>query len=359
MVRVEVKNLGKQFGDVKAVNELSFRVDDGEFFCLLGPSGCGKTTTLRMLAGLERPDSGEIWFGDRLVNELPPSERDIAMVFQFYALYPGLTVYENLAAPLKARKMPKNEIEKAVKEAASSLRIGDVLKNTIDSVTIGERQRVALGRAIVRRPQLYLLDEPLTNLDTRLRMAMRVELVRLQRELKQTMIYVTHDQIEAITMANRIAVMNSGVLQQVATPNEVYNSPNNKFVASFIGSPSMNFVDCTFDEARSSLEFDSFRINVAHSADSIRKAASGSELTLGFRPEDVAVFPEKAPRDGIEAMVDLAELVGDKMLLHLIISKTEATAIIPRGMEPRLQKKVWIKIDKMIVFDKKTERAIA
>lgn len=357
MVKVFVRNLYKSFGPVQAVKNLNFTVDHGEFFCLLGPSGCGKTTTLRMLAGLERPDSGEIYFDDLLVNDLSPQERDVSMVFQFYALYPGITVYKNLALPLEARKMSKSEIDKAVRDTAKLLRINDILHREVSALTIGERQRVALGRAIIRKARVYLLDEPLTNLDAKLRATMRVELIRLQKELKMTTIYVTHDQIEAVTMADRIGVMNLGVLQQIGSHEEIYNSPNNKFVAGFIGTPPMNFIDCSLNEVEKTLELggssminiDSDLINI------IRSKATSQELFLGVRPEDVEITVEK----GIKAVIDSSEFLGDKQLLYLNINGNIITAVALSEMEFQCGKEIWMTFRKFLVFDKKSEIVLA
>src|SRR2546425_5442895 len=264
LARVVLEHLKKSFGKLEAVKDLSLDVEYGKFVCFLGPSGCGKTTTLRMIAGLEEPDSGSIYVGDSSVNELDASERNIAMVFQFYAMYPGITVRENLAFPLEQRRISRGEIQSRVKETAEILRIDHLLDKVATKLTSGEKQRVAIGRAIIRRPQVYLMDEPLTNLDAGLRAVMRVELSRLQRELKQTMIYVTHDQLEGMSMANKIAVMNEGQILQYDTPETIYRRPTNLFVAGFVGSPTMNFIECTLSKTngRTTLDFGSFRMNM-------------------------------------------------------------------------------------------------
>jgi multiple sugar transport system ATP-binding protein len=357
MVKVYVKGVNKSFGDIQAVKDLSFTVNHGEFFCLLGPSGCGKTTTLRMLAGLEKPDSGEIYFDELLVNDLSPQERDVAMVFQFYALYPGTTVYKNLALPLEARKMSKSEIDRAVRETAKLLRISDILRREVGALTIGERQRVALGRALVRKARVYLLDEPLTNLDAKLRATMRVELIKLQKELKMTTIYVTHDQIEAITMADRIGVMNLGVLQQVGTHEELYNSPSNKFVAGFIGTPPMNFIDCSLNEAEKTLEMGgSATININSDAVNIIKSkATSHELILGVRPEDIVIVPER----GFKAVIDSSEFLGDKQVLHLTIDGSTITAVAPGETEFQSGREVRVSFRKFLIFDRKSEIVLA
>ncbi|MBC7189544.1 sn-glycerol-3-phosphate ABC transporter ATP-binding protein UgpC, partial [Candidatus Aerophobetes bacterium] len=244
MAEVRLRNVTKVFGKVVAVKNFTLDIKDGEFIILVGPSGCGKTTTLRTIAGLEEVTSGEIYIGDRLVNDVPPKNRDIAMVFQNYALYPHMNVYQNMAFGLKLRKVPKDEIDRVVKRTAELLGIRELLDRKPKELSGGQRQRVALGRAIVRNPKVFLFDEPLSNLDAKLRIAMRAELLDLHQRLKTTTIYVTHDQLEAMTMGDRIVVMNEGLIQQVDTPQNVYDHPINKYVAGFIGSPSMNFIEC-------------------------------------------------------------------------------------------------------------------
>src|SRR5512143_515173 len=270
MAGVVYDHVTKQFGDVTAVNDLSLDVADKEFLVLVGPSGCGKTTALRLLAGLEEISAGSIYIGDRVVNDVPPKDRDIAMVFQSYALYPHMSVYDNMAFGLKLRKTPKSEIDSRVKEAADILQIGHLLQRKPKELSGGQRQRVALGRAIVRKPQVFLMDEPLSNLDAKLRVQTRAELIKLHRNLGTTFIYVTHDQIEAMTMGTRIAVMNQGLLQQVDSPQNLYDHPANMFVAGFIGSPSMNFSDATLVKQDSKLFIDggTFRLEVPE----VRKA---------------------------------------------------------------------------------------
>lgn len=254
MAGVKLVNVWKQFGEVTAVKNMNLDIKDGEFMILLGPSGCGKTTTLRMISGLEEPTKGQIYIGDKLVADpekgvfVPPKDRDIAMVFQSYALYPHMTVYDNIAFPLKLRKVPKQEIDQRVREVAEMLGLTELLKRKPRELSGGQRQRVALGRAIVRKPQVFLMDEPLSNLDAKLRVKMRAELKKLQRQLGVTTIYVTHDQVEAMTMGDRIAVINAGELQQVGSPDEVYDKPANTFVAGFIGSPPMNSMDASITE---------------------------------------------------------------------------------------------------------------
>src|SRR5262245_27076989 len=285
MAQVVLKDLVKKFDEVVAVREVNLTIKDQEFMVLVGPSGCGKSTTLRMIAGLEEISSGEIFIGERLVNDLPPKDRDIAMVFQNYALYPHMTVYDNMAFGLKMRKFPKPEIDKRVREAAQMLGIQDLLSRKPRQLSGGQRQRVAVGRAIVRHPQVFLFDEPLSNLDAKLRVQMRVELKRLHERLETTAIYVTHDQVEAMTLGTRVVVMKDGYVQQVGEPLELYGKPANKFVAGFIGSPAMNFVDVTVSDGWAQAE--GLRIKVP--AGFASRIPSGKKLTLGVRPEALRV----------------------------------------------------------------------
>jgi len=361
MPKVSVINLTKRFGALEAVKNLSLEVEDGKFVCILGPSGCGKTTTLRMIAGLETQDSGDIYIGDRLVNNLSPRERDIAMVFQFYAIYPGMSVYENLAFPLIARKIAKEEIDARVKKVAGLMQIDHLLNSMAMKLTVGEKQRVALGRAVIRQPQVYLLDEPLTNLDARLRAHMRVELKKIQRDLGQTTIYVTHDQLEAMTMADKIAVMSQGELQQFDTPENVYDHPRNLFVAGFVGSATMNFLNCTFEQHREKvvLDFGQFSIDISHLKEVLGEVATGSELILGIRPEDIVAGEQRAP-DGVEAKVDVVEPIGDKVLLDVLVGNSMLKVFAPPYTELRPGDQVWLFFDRqrLHVIEKKTEEVL-
>jgi multiple sugar transport system ATP-binding protein len=363
MAKVLIEHLTKRFGKTVAVNNLNLEVRDREFVCLLGPSGCGKTTTLRCIAGLERQDEGNIYIGDVLVNDLPPPERDIAMVFQFYAIYPGMTVYDNLAFPLKQRKMSKSEIRKKVLETAKMLRIENILNEDAISRTAGEKQRIALGRAFVRDPQVFLLDEPLTNLDAGLRAVMRVELKRLHREMGRTTIYVTHDQLEGMTMADRIGVMNYGVLQQYDDPHTLFNKPKNLFVAGFIGTPTMNFLECEYEErhGKALLIFNSFSLDVSKYKEVIDKGKRSSSMILGVRPSDITVQKERGNEDQfVEAKVDIIELTGDEKILDLDIGGDIVRAIAKRRFPVEVGEKVWLRLDldRLHIFDKKTEEAI-
>src|SRR4249920_3341751 len=286
MAQVVLKDLNKKFDEVHAVKDVNLTIRDKEFMVFVGPSGCGKTTTLRMVAGLEEITAGEISIGDRVVNDLPPKDRDIAMVFQNYALYPHMSVYDNMAFGLKMRKFPKTEIAKRVQDAAEILGIQELLKRKPRQLSGGQRQRVAVGRAIVRHPQVFLFDEPLSNLDAKLRVQMRVELKRLHESLETTAIYVTHDQVEAMTLGDRVVVMKDGRVQQVGEPLELYGQPVNKFVASFIGSPAMNFVDVQVSESGGALwaEAPGVRLKVPPAPAARLRGRSGARVTLGVRP---------------------------------------------------------------------------
>src|SRR3954449_13400977 len=291
MSQVVIRNANKKYGDVHAVKDVNLQIRDKEFMVFVGPSGCGKTTTLRMVAGLEAITSGDILIGDRVVNDLPPMDRDIAMVFQNYALYPHMSVYDNMAFGLKMRKFEKAEIKRRVERAAGILDIGMLLARKPRQLSGGQRQRVALGRAIVRDPKVFLFDEPLSNLDAKLRVQMRVELKKLHERLGTTAIYVTHDQVEAMTLGDRVVVMKDGWVQQVGEPLDLYNTPANKFVAGFIGSPAMNFADVTVMEANGSLlaENKGLRLTLPEQIAPRLRAHSSRDITLGIRPEDLSV----------------------------------------------------------------------
>jgi len=362
MARVLVKNLTKRFGKITAVDRLNLEVEDKKFVCFLGPSGCGKTTTLRMIAGLEVPDEGEIYIGDELVNDLTPAERDTAMVFQFYALYPTLTVYDNLAFPLRTQKTPRDEVDRRVREVADILGVTKILNLKPEQLTPGESQRVAIGRAIIRRPRVYLLDEPLTNLDAKLRARMRAELKRLQKELGQTAIYVTHDQLEAMTMADKIAVMNQGVLQKYDTPENVYNHPNNLFVAGFIGSPSMNFIDGTLKETDNKLYLDGgeFQLDVSEFREPVLKEVKGKEVILGIRPEHISVGSKPLGDHAFQGEVYVVEPLGDQAILDFRIGDSIVRAMVPPYFKADVGNRLWLSFskDNFHIIDKKTEEVI-
>jgi len=315
MATVTLKNLSKKFDNLLAVNKMNTTIKDKEFIVLVGPSGCGKTTTLRMIAGLEEVTEGEIYIEDRLVNNIAPKDRDIAMVFQNYALYPHFNVYENMAFGLRLRRTPKLEIEKRVRETAKILKIEDLLKRRPKQLSGGQKQRVALGRAIVRDPKVFLMDEPLSNLDAKLRVQMRTEIAKLHQRLKATIIYVTHDQTEAMTMADRIIIMKDGIIQQIGEPQDVYENPENMFVAGFIGSPAMNFLDATVTK---NMTFKSglFELGTTERTKKIIKDNNliGKDVVIGIRPEDLEdsnfVQDALSKDNTITANVEVTEPMG-------------------------------------------------
>jgi len=365
MASVTYEHVTKQFGDVKAVNDLNLDIKDKEFLVLVGPSGCGKTTALRLLAGLEEITSGNIKIGDRIVNDIAPKDRDIAMVFQSYALYPHMSVYDNMAFGLRLRKTPKSEIDRRVKEAANILGIGELLQRKPKQLSGGQRQRVALGRAIVREPKVFLMDEPLSNLDAKLRVQTRAEISKLHQRLETTFIYVTHDQTEAMTMGTRIAVMNFGVLQQLDTPQQLYDFPANKFVAGFIGSPAMNFFDAKVVGTREDLKIDAGSFQIPAPPDRRDKLAAyiGKEITLGIRPEDIHdrdYIPGQMNTSIIGAQVDVMEPMGAEIYLYLLSGKHSFIARVDPRSQGRPGKKldVAVNLDHVHVFDKQTELAI-
>jgi multiple sugar transport system ATP-binding protein len=346
---IEFRNISKHFGGNRVVDNLSLEIDDGEFVVLLGPSGCGKTTTLRMLAGLESVTSGEIYIGGERVNDVPTQHRDLAMVFQSYALYPHMTIAENIGYPLRVRKIEKTERANRVNRVAAMLEIASLLERKPRQLSGGERQRVALARAIVREPRAYLMDEPLSNLDARLRVQMRGELKRLQHQLGTTTIYVTHDQAEAMTLASRVAVMSKGRLQQFDTPMNIYERPANRFVAEFVGSPSMNFIDGTIEGEV--FVSDSLRIPLNRSQ--LDRISKQTKLTIGIRPEHVQVLTE--PRDGaIPASVYVTELMGNETFVFVSVGTHRLIARAPADFRAEVESKVWLRltVDKLHFFDR-------
>jgi multiple sugar transport system ATP-binding protein len=364
MANVMYDHVTKEFGDVVAVNDLNLNIDDKEFIVLVGPSGCGKTTALRMLAGLEEITKGEVKIGDRVVNDVPPKDRDIAMVFQSYALYPHMSVYDNMAFGLKLRKTPKQDIKRRVQEAAEILGIQDMLTRKPRQLSGGQRQRVALGRAIVREPKVFLFDEPLSNLDAKLRGAMRSEITKLHQRLATTFIYVTHDQIEAMTMATRIAVINKGVLLQLDTPQMLYDRPDNMFVAGFMGSPAMNFFKAKLrkDGNHMLIEGGAFKVPVTLDRKSYQNYVD-KPVVMGIRPEDVynpAFVPPGIHSAPIEAKVDVTELMGNEISLYLLAGQDNIVARVDPRTEFRMGDKVQVafNMDKVHLFDPDTEKAI-
>lgn len=323
MAQVQLENVVKRYpGDVTAVREFNLEIQDREFMVFVGPSGCGKSTTLRMIAGLEEISEGTVRISDRVVNDVPPKDRDIAMVFQNYALYPHMSVYKNMAFGLKLRKMPKPEIEKRVQEAARILGIEELLERKPKALSGGQRQRVAVGRAIVRQPEAFLFDEPLSNLDAKMRVQMRMEISKLHGQLQSTMIYVTHDQVEAMTMGDRIVVMKDGVMQQVDTPLEIYANPANRFVASFIGSPPMNFFEGTLTRDANGMFFKNDAMNVKVDEQHVQALnnAGRQEVVLGIRPEnvqDAKLQTEPDPNTLVTSRVEVVEPMGAEVMLYL------------------------------------------
>jgi multiple sugar transport system ATP-binding protein len=359
MARVTFDHVTKRFDGTTAVSDLDLGVADGEFLVLVGPSGCGKTTALRMLAGLEEITEGRILIGDRVVNNVAPADRDIAMVFQSYALYPHMTVYDNLAFGLRNQKVPKAQIEERVKRAADILDMAELIKRKPRQLSGGQRQRVALGRAIVREPAAFLMDEPLSNLDAALRVQTRAEILKLQQRLGTTTIYVTHDQVEAMTMGDRIAVMRLGVLQQAGTPEELYTRPANVFVAGFVGSPAMNLIRVEVGDA--GLRQNGFTIEVPSSlAESLRRYRS---VIAGLRPEDLELAAgESGDREArLRGGVDVVEYLGDEQLLHIDADGVRLVAKLPS--EPRArtgdQIELALPLAKLHVFDAESEQALA
>ena len=364
MASVTYDHISKEFGDVVAVNDLNLAIDDKEFIVLVGPSGCGKTTALRMLAGLEEITKGEVKIADRVVNDVPPKDRDIAMVFQSYALYPHMTVYDNMAFGLKLRKTPKQDIKRRVQEAAEILGIQDMLTRKPRQLSGGQRQRVALGRAIVREPKVFLFDEPLSNLDAKLRIAMRSEITKLHQRLQTTFIYVTHDQIEAMTMATRIAVINKGVLQQLDTPQTLYDRPDNMFVAGFMGSPAMNFFKAKIRRDGSNLlvEAGAFKVPLVAEKKAYQNYVDKA-VVLGIRPEDIHNPAFVAPgihAAPVEAKVDVTELMGNEINLYLLAGQDSIVARVDPRTDFRMGDKVQVafNMDKVQLFDPDTEKAI-
>ncbi|MEE9285478.1 MAG: sn-glycerol-3-phosphate ABC transporter ATP-binding protein UgpC [Dehalococcoidia bacterium] len=365
MAGVVFDHLTKRFGDVVAVNDLNIEIPDQEFLVLVGPSGCGKSTALRLLAGLEEISDGNIYIGDRLVNNLAPKDRDIAMVFQSYALYPHMTVYDNMAFGLSLRRLPKEEIRRRVLEAGRILGMEELLNRKPGQLSGGQRQRVALGRAIVREPAVFLLDEPLSNLDAKLRVQTRAEITKLHQRLGTTFIYVTHDQVEAMTMASQIAVLDAGVLQQMGKPQELYTSPVNIFVAGFIGSPAMNFFDVTLidDEGEMFVDRDGFRCKVPTETAEKLRPNLGKKIVMGIRPEDI--HDRQFPPPGITpaevtAQVDVTELMGNEVFVYLLMDKKQLLARVDPRTEARTgqQMDVVFNMANMHAFDPETQQAL-
>jgi multiple sugar transport system ATP-binding protein len=362
MAEVLLKNITKIYdGGNKVVTDANFKVEDKEFVVLVGPSGCGKTTTLRMIAGLEEISSGEIFIDGKLVNNLPPKDRDIAMVFQNYALYPHMTVYENMAFGLKLKKVDKKEIDIRVKEAARILSLESYLERKPKALSGGQRQRVAVGRAIVRKPKVFLFDEPLSNLDAKLRVQMRTEISKLHKQLGATMIYVTHDQTEAMTMGDRIVIMKDGIINQVDTPMNLYNKPVNQFVAGFIGSPAMNFIDVHLKSENEISSKDGkikFSLTVEQKND-LREYLS-KEIILGLRPEDIRLENDSKNSIELEVLIDVTEPMGNETFIYFEIEKNPFIARIKPIKDLKTNERIKLHIDptSIYLFDKTTGKNI-
>ncbi len=363
MANVVMRSLNKKYDEVHAVIDVNLDIRDQEFVVLVGPSGCGKTTTLRMVAGLESITSGNISIDDKVVNQLPPMDRDIAMVFQNYALYPHMSVYDNMAFGLKMRKFDKPEIARRVQEAAGILGIEGLLKRKPRQLSGGQRQRVALGRAIVRHPRVFLFDEPLSNLDAKLRVQMRVELKKLHERLGTTAIYVTHDQVEAMTLGDRVVVMHDGRVQQVGDPIELYNSPANRFVAGFLGSPAMNFTNVRVAAQNGGLwaEGDGIRIRVPEEVSPRLRPYAGKEVTFGVRPEDVHIAADRDPKElTFDAAVEVVERLGSETLLDVAVGQATMVASVDPSARVKVHEKLRLAVDpeRLHFFDNETEAAV-
>ncbi|HVN14413.1 MAG TPA: sn-glycerol-3-phosphate ABC transporter ATP-binding protein UgpC [Anaerolineales bacterium] len=365
MASVTYENVVKKFGDLAAVDDISFHVDDKEFLVLVGPSGCGKTTALRLLAGLEEISEGEIKIGDRVVNDVAPKDRDIAMVFQSYALYPHLSVFDNMAFGLKLRKVAKDEINRRVSEAAEVLGITDLLNRKPRQLSGGQRQRVAVGRAIVREPKVFLFDEPLSNLDAKLRVQMRTEISKLHLRLQTTFIYVTHDQTEAMTMASRIAVINKGKLQQIDTPQTLYDKPGNLFVAGFIGSPAMNFFPGKLRKSDGKLVVDTndFTVQIPAKKAAPYQKYADKNIVFGIRPENIhdpEFIPPNIDAEKVAVKVEVTELMGNEIFLYMVSGKNTFVARVDPRSKLRIgqQSNVVFDMDSFHIFDAETEEAI-
>jgi len=365
MARVFLEGVSKKFGTVTAVNNVSLEIPDQQFTVLVGPSGCGKTTALRLIAGLEEATSGNIYIGDRLVNDVAPKDRDIAMVFQNYALYPHMSVYDNMAFGLRLRKYPRPEIERRVKETAGLLGIEQLLERKPKQLSGGQRQRVALGRAIVREPQVFLMDEPLSNLDAKLRVQTRAEIKKLQARLQTTTVYVTHDQVEAMTMGDRIVVMRDGLIQQVDSPLNLYEKPANLFVAGFIGSPAMNFVEASLKQRNGStmIDAESFSMEMPSDLAALAKDWTGKKVIFGIRPEDIqdrAYARDINPAWVLRSMVEVHEPLGSDVILYLssgahsIVARVDAHSQAKMGQTAE----VVFNLRRLHLFDPQTHQAI-
>lgn len=362
MVKLKLVNVSKKIRKEQVLRGITLETGDKELFVVTGPPGAGKTTLLKIIAGLVPLDEGEVYIGDELVNYKLPAEREIGMVFETPAVYPNRTAFENIAFPLKVKGLGETEIKKRVYEVADFLQVTHLLDRKPHTYSGGELQRVALARVLVRSPRILLLDEPLKNLDAKIRERMRVELKRLQREFGITMIFTTHDQLEAVAIGDRIAVMNKGVIEQVDAPEKTYNSPKTVFVGRFIGSPSMNLVDCALreTEGRWVLDATEFSIDVTHLKDQILANSTGPELILGARPPDISVEEEPVSKQSIEATLELTEALGSEKIAELRVGRVILTALVPSTSDLSIGEKAYIELkkEKLYLFDKKTENLI-
>ena len=367
MAKVTLNKVWKKYGEVEAVKDLSLTCNDREFLCFLGPSGCGKTSTLRMIAGLEELTAGDIYIDGVRVNDVDPSKRNIAMVFETYALYPHKTVFDNIAYPLRIRKEPSSEIKKKVKHAAKMLQIEELLDRYPRELSGGQRQRVGIGRALVRNPKVFLMDEPISHLDAKLREYMRAEIKRLQKRLNQTFIYVTHDQLEAVTMADRIAVMNLGVLQQIGTPAEIFDQPANDIVAGFVGSPPINFLQCELlvQGHKWKLKHKTFELQLSDKIKSILKdqlpSFTGShQVKFGFRPQFSTVSHKKEKPDSIMAEIFILEPLGTELIVHLVIGEDRVRVMGSMDFEANIGNPAYIDLDmkRVHIFDSETGKTL-
>ena len=348
MASIELKNIEKSFGSNKVINKFDIKINDGEFIVLVGPSGCGKSTLLRMISGLETVDKGEIYLDNKIINNLIPSKREIAMVFQSYALYPHMSVFENMAFGLKMEKIPKSEINQKVNNAAATLQIEDLLERKPKQLSGGQRQRVAIGRAITRSPKVFLFDEPLSNLDAALRSEMRVEISKLHKKMNSNIIYVTHDQVEAMTLADRIVVLNKGNIEQYGTPNEIYSNPNNIFVAEFIGSPKMNIIKINKEQISNSNTFHLFNNKIT-----FNNLKFEDEIYIGIRPEDISFESNREIQ--FEVKIDLVENLGFEKIIYSKISNNQIIIKSSKSINNK-SLKVSVLKEKVFLFDKDKNR---
>ncbi len=362
MARIELKHLSKEFDKgVRVIDDLNLNIEDGEFLVMVGPSGCGKSTTLRLIAGLEEVNEGEIYIDDKLVNDVPPKNRDISMVFQNYALYPHMTVYDNMAFGLKLRKYKKKEIEDRVKDAADILEIEHLLKRKPKQLSGGQRQRVALGRAIVRKPKVFLFDEPLSNLDAKLRVQMRTEIKKIHNHLKTTMVYVTHDQVEAMTMGERISVMKGGIIHQVDTPLNLYDKPVDLFVAGFIGSPGMNFIHTDIKNGKELIADEgNIQIVIPEKYREVIAPFVGKSMVLGVRPEDISLTSLGENSSKVFLNLEVFEPMGNETFLYFTTGKTSIVCRSPEVISYKLNEtySVYLNLDKIQCFDSETGNVI-